>query len=418
MPKHQPRVLRRPRVLHLSADYPDSINPSKTTVISRLIDLVAAEYDHQVLSINRCRPTLGETARLSTGLLSPVVEGSLRPIERGFCFEYLAPSKGLLHASTLDRLAQWIAERASREAALPDLVIGHKLTVEGVLAREVARQLGVPYAITIQGNTDQKILKFRPDLASRFARIYHDAACVFSFAPWARKAVEQRLGHRTGLTLDLPCPTVFDSITAPVVGGDALISVFHLRNHKIKNLAGLAIAMQTLKTSSGCFPLKVIGGGNPTETQACKTVIARAENITLAGPRNPSQLATIMNGSVALVLPSKRESFGLVFIEALFAGLPIIYPKGASVDGYFDGLPFAIAVNTNNPREIADAMRHMITHEADIKSALARWQETGGLGRFLHKTIRSTFDEGLNHAVETFEGRAHKRLCLTLLSNS
>jgi glycosyltransferase involved in cell wall biosynthesis len=278
-------------------------------------------------------------------------------------------------------------------------VIGHKLTVEGIVAREVARLLGIPFAITIQGNTDQKILDARRDLRGRFARIYHEAACVFSFAPWARAAVEQRLGKRDARTLDLPCPTMLDQIRPPAPGGNALISVFHLRNHAIKNLAGLARAMRALGTEGCPATLQVIGGGSAAETAACAALIAKTPNITLTGPQSPDALGPTMNKAIALVMPSKRESFGLVFVEALFAGLPIIYPKGAGVDGYFDGLPFAIAVDPRNPRALAAALRHAITEEAAIKHALARWQEDGGLTRFTRDAIGAVFDQGLQAAI-------------------
>lgn len=393
------RTERRPRVLHLSADFPDPINPAKTPVIARLIDLVADRHDHQVFSLNRRQPGHSEFAQLALGILRQPAEASLQSFRYGTCLEYLAPPKGLLHATMLERLAVWIADQVARQPAQLDLVIGHKLTVEGIVAREVARLLGIPFAITIQGNTDQKILDTRRDLRGRFARIYHEAACVFSFAPWAREAVEQRLGKRDALTLDLPCPTTLDQIRAPVTGGNALISAFHLRNHAIKNLAGLTRAMQALGADGFPATLQVIGGGSAAETAACVAMVAKAPNIVLVGPQTPDALGQTMNKAIALVMPSKRESFGLVFVEALFAGLPIIYPKGAGVDGYFDGLPFAIAVDPRDPQAIADAMRHVVTQETALKQALARWQEDGGLTRFFRSAIGEVFDQGLQAAI-------------------
>ncbi|MFN9634631.1 MAG: glycosyltransferase [Erythrobacteraceae bacterium] len=106
-----------------------------------------------------------------------------------------------------------------------------------------------------------------------------------------------------------------------------------------------------------------------------------------------------MNNAIAMVVPSRWESFSLVFIEALFSGLPIIYLKGASVDGYFDGLPFAIAVDARNPQAIAEAMRYVVAQEAAIKGALARWQEEGGLARFSRPAIREVFDHGLQASI-------------------
>ena len=65
--KAVPRTECRPRVLHLSADFPDPINPANTPFIARLIDLVADAHDHQVISLNRRSPTLAAAARIAQG---------------------------------------------------------------------------------------------------------------------------------------------------------------------------------------------------------------------------------------------------------------------------------------------------------------------------------------------------------------
>ena len=388
-----------PRILHLSADVPDPIGPHKTPVVGRLIELVEQDYDHHVISLNRRTPSPGQLTRIASGRALPVPEGTVAPFERGECLAYLAPPKGILHGTMLEKLAQWIISRLLAQDAVPDLVIGHKLTVEGLLAEAVASAFGIPYALTIQGNTDAKILSARPDLSGRFARIYSGAASVFSFAPWARSSVERRLGGRTGLTLDLPCPTVHDTIRAPVAAGRSVISVFHLRNHEIKNLAGLAAAVRALAASGLPCDLRIYGGGSPEEVARCEAIIGTAPDMQLMGPRTQDELGPIMNGAIAFVMPSKRESFGLVFVEALFAGLPIIYPRNASVDGYFDGLPFAIAVDARRPREIAEAIRHVIANEGALKAALAQWQQSGGLERFSRSAIAATYRRGIDHAL-------------------
>lgn len=399
MSERQVERLGLPRVLHLSADYPDPIAPHKTPVVARLIDLVEDRYDHQVISLNRRNPSLLQTARIINGQSFPVSATSISPFDRGECLEYLAPPGGILHATMLDRLAQWIASRLIARNAVPDLVIGHKLTIEGLIAQSVGGALGVPYALTIQGNTDEKVLSFRRDLTGRFSQVYHGAACVFSFAPWALRSVEKRLGKRAGLTLDLPCPTIQDTIHAPIAAGTSLISVFHLRNHAIKNLAGLVAAVRGLAAEGQPCDLRIYGGGTAEETDQCAAVIGDTPGIRLMGPRTQDELGEIMNGAVAFAMPSKRESFGLVFIEALFAGLPIIYPRNASVDGYFDGLPFAISVDAHSPREIIAAIRHVIENEGELKSALSVWQQAGGLERFSRVAIARTYGVGLDGAL-------------------
>ena len=38
----------------------------------------------------------------------------------------------------------------------PDLIVGHKLTIEGIAVRRAAEALRTPYALALQGGTDQK----------------------------------------------------------------------------------------------------------------------------------------------------------------------------------------------------------------------------------------------------------------------
>jgi glycosyltransferase involved in cell wall biosynthesis len=55
-------------------------------------------------------------------------------------------------------------------------------------------------------------------------------------------------------------------------------------------------------------------------------------------------------------MPSVRETFGLVYIEALSQGLPIIYSKGEAVDGYFDEATVGKKVNPESVSDIARAI--------------------------------------------------------------
>ena len=116
---------------------------------------------------------------------------------------YAAPGRGLFHRTMLLGLGESLANRLAKRAR-PRLLVGHKLSIEGIAVAHAARLLGVPYAIAVQGNTDTRILTARPDLRPALARVWHQAAVVFPFAPWAQRAVEARLGTRRGTTVPLP----------------------------------------------------------------------------------------------------------------------------------------------------------------------------------------------------------------------
>ena len=59
-------------------------------------------------------------------------------------------------------------------------------------------------------------------------------------------------------------------------------------------------------------------------------------------------------------MPSAPESFGLVYVEALSQGLPIIYTKGEGFDGYYEEGEVGWAVDPRNPAEIANRVEKIL----------------------------------------------------------
>lgn len=382
----------RPKVLNLSADFPDPVDPAKTRVIRTLIDHGADVLDHKVISLNRISPS-------PTTLTRTVLTGHLGlsgvPFDHGIALGYRAPGKGLFHRTILERLGDRIAGEVARMQRRPDLVAGHKLTIEGLAVRRIAEHLRLPYAITVQGDTDTKILATRPDLVPALRRVYHDAQVVTFFAPWTKAAVENKLGPRAGPVVIIPCPTELDEPLAPSSGGNGLISVFHLKSHPRKNLSAMAEALRI--TAAGGDPLKlaICGGGSSSDVASAKASAGDAPGLAFEGPLAREAVARRMNAATGFVLPSRRETFGLVFIEALFAGLPIIYPAGQAVSGYFDDCPFALAVAPNDPAALAAAMRRLVEEEAALKAALREWQTSPAAQRFCLPDIGGKFTDGL-----------------------
>ncbi len=386
--------------MHISGDFPDPFDQAKTPVIRSLVDLTSGIFDHYVISINRKSPNaqqwLGSVFPRSTHSSLVISETNF---EHGTALEYTAPGKGLFHIRYLEKLGSAIAERCRAQARLPDLLIGHKLTIEGVAAARAASILGVPYGLSIQGDTDTKIMGARPDLSAAFSRVFHGSKMVFPFAPWALDAVEQKLGQHREEPRILPCPTDLDAALAPKVTGAGLVSAFHLKNYRRKNLTGMADAMRLMRTAGEAVPLRIIGGGSDGFLDDCRRLTADLPDITFVGKLERGAVRSELNSASAFLLPSLRESFGLVFIEALFAGTPVIYPAGAGIDGYFKDQPFAVAVDARDPHDIAAAVRSVLKNETQIKASLAQWQKSEHARQFQRPAIARSFELGLNSAI-------------------
>lgn len=388
----------RPYVVHVSGDFPDAANGAKTPVVRTLTELVADRFDQHVLSINRRAPNTRLPAR-PRGLLWPRLKVETLATGDVDVLRYRAPGRGVHHAEMLRQLGNWIAGRLSRDG-VPALLVGHKLTIEGIAVAHAAAQLGIPYALSIQGNTDRRILTWRPDLRPLFRRIYHEAAVVFPFTPWARAFVEAKLGARDGPTVTLPCPTHADTIHAPAVSGGGIVTAFHLHNHRGKNAPWLIAAARRAASRDPRVSLAVVGGGSSADMAAMRRYAGQDPAVVLEGPLPHAEMPARLHRAAGFALPSLSESFGLVFIEALLGGLPILYPAGTAVDGYFDGLPFAIRVDPRSETAIADGLVRLVADEAALKAALAQWQRSPAAERFRRPAIARAFGDGLAGAVE------------------
>jgi len=392
-------VITLPRILHLSGDFPDTITAFKTPVIKSHIDLTRGQFSHDVISMNRKSPGFARLLMaVAKGAGRPRLAIEAAPFPYGSALTYHAPGRGIFHATMLRQMGRWI-EAHIDEMAKPDLLMGHKLGFEGFAIAEAARLTGIPYGISIQGDSDTKVLTARPDLAGPLARIFHNAAVVFPFSPWALDAVERKLGKRNGLTILLPCPTDLDEPVPPMPGGAGLITTFHLKNYRRKNLDGMANALRILGSQGTPPELLVIGGGSQAEQLKCEALTADLTAVRYAGPMERAELRQAMSSARGFVMPSLRESFGLVFIEALFAGLPIVYPVGTAVDGYLDDLPFALRVNPRDPKAIADAMQTLVQDESILKQQLATWLQSDDARRFTRDAIARQFATGLRTAI-------------------
>ena len=390
----------RPAVLHLSADFPDPIEPFKTPVIADLVAMTSDRFRNRVLSLNRAPPRplrFAADVLLSAG--RPTTRYETSPFEHGMALQYRAPAKGIFHAAMLRSLGRQLGELAEGQGARPDLIVAHKLTVEGFIASRMAQDLDRPYALTIQGDTDAKIIAARPDLRPALRQIFHAASQVVSFAPWSLDYVESKLGSRSGPSTVIPCPTDLDAIVAPRMDGREMLSVFHLKNYKRKNLRLMGQALQQVRETVPDARLCIVGGGSKSDLEAARKAVAGAAGITFEGPLDRAHMADRMNRAAGFVLPSKRESFGLVFIEALFAGLPVIHPDHQAISGFFPAESFAIPVPPDDVDALAAAMLRLLGSQVHLKRELEVWQKSAASQEFRRTSIARRYGDALDAAL-------------------
>jgi glycosyltransferase involved in cell wall biosynthesis len=80
----------------------------------------------------------------------------------------------------------------------------------------------------------------------------------------------------------------------------------------------------------------------------------------------------------AMALPSCPESFGLVYLEAIAAGIPVLSSRGYALDGYFTAGYPGVKVDPKSVPAIAAGIRELIETRTKFAAAFANigpeWQ--------------------------------------------
>ena len=109
-------------------------------------------------------------------------------------------------------------------------------------------------------------------------------------------------------------------------------------------------------------------------------------------------LEEALASALCVVLPSRREGYGLVIIEASARGVPVVVvegPDNAAVELVEDGTNGVVASSVE-PRELAAAIVRIHEGGAELRDSAAGW--------FRRNADRLSFDRSFEELLETYAG--------------
>jgi glycosyltransferase involved in cell wall biosynthesis len=378
----------KPLILHISSDYPDPIQPDKTKAVRNLVE-ATPEYRHVVYSLNRVNGWTGLSA-------IPFGEGRI-------AVSYKALPKGLFWQKRLHEVSAWISADLKTRNIAPDLIEAHKFTVEGLIGQQLATEFSCPLVCDIQGGTDLMILNRKISLRQRYKDIAKMAVVVFPYAPWVTEPFEKMIGLKKNKCRLLPVLPEFDALSSSEPCAEQrLVTIFRLDFWKNKNLPAVMAAMRKLSEKYPALTLDVYGEGNEHTALTLKAMIkdmGLQERVNLKGAVENGRLPQLIGQYSAMVLPSLRETYGLVYAESLFCGVPILYSKDRGIDGYFDEREVGYACNPASVDDIAKGIDTLLTNERVLKQSLQTMQNNGSLDSIRRTGILETYRKGLNDAL-------------------
>ncbi len=138
---------------------------------------------------------------------------------------------------------------------------------------------------------------------------------------------------------------------------------------KRKKVSALQNAVIELNRTTGKkINFNIVGGIGPDEKRIKKLLEKHPQHFNYYGiVKDKTQVLQIYRNNDFFVMPSKRETFGLVYIEALLQGLPLLYTKNEGIDGIYDDM-IGIKVENQSQKEVKNKLANLIfdNHEFNI----------------------------------------------------
>jgi glycosyltransferase involved in cell wall biosynthesis len=370
-PEHETNSGPRPLILHLSADYPDPYRGRTTTAVERLLQRVP-DADHVVISLLRTSNP-GKTAFIDCG-----TSGGIRLI----AYRYFSPPMGILLAPFMRVVARKVLQFLKAEDLRPSVIHAHKFAFEGIAALWLAEKLGpeVRLLVSVRGEAERKVLVYKRNYRGLMRRIAARADRIYHVSAWFRRTFHTHIPDQPDKERLLP--NIVDNSSAMMRTAapiNRFVSVLNLEIRKRKGLTELLKGFSQFSKDHPGIGLDLIGPGSEDTVTAVNQEISDLglqDSVAYLGPMQAEELFEALRKYLGMALVSHNETFGMVYLEALFAGIPIMYGKETGIDGYLSDIRAGVGVKPGDIDGIAIAFRDLCDGNADFRREIAAAAKT------------------------------------------
>lgn len=245
----------------------------------------------------------------------------------------------------------------------PSLVHAH-FTGMATMALATTSKKSIPLVITEHSS---EVLKAQlpPAKISYYRNTYHRASSVIAVSKALAFSIHDHFGRSSHVIPNIVDLRLFSHTPKDVEDNGAIrfVSCGNLTHNKGHDTTIRAFAK--FQASNPDSTLRIFGGGDiQEELQILIDSLHCSKSITLEGYASRSEIAEVYKKSDFFVLASRAETFGVVYIEAMASGLPVIATRcGGPEDFVSDSNGTLVPVDDEGA--LVNAMQLLVNREQD-----------------------------------------------------
>jgi len=363
------------KILFLSKNYPNNIIGVGGLWAEGLVTAMSKLHDVRVISpVPYCPPLPGFISYASN---RKILGRSLVNGVEVYRPRFLSPPGYMLHSYLGELLYLSIVRKIDRyRKEFPfELIHAHFSYPEGYVGAKLAKRYGVPLIIT-EHATWKPWMDDYPRVAKQaiwaadvsdgvIAGSRYLADTITAFTKQPEKLYDIPIGVNTKLFQP-----------ADGVEKKSLQILYVGRIHTTKGVDVLFRALSLLVKRYSDIHLVIVGGSlgfnnyqrQEEEMRTLATSLKIDRNIEFVGMQPPEKVMKYMQQSALLVLPSRRETFGAVLIEAIACGIPVVATKCGGPEDFINDR-VGVLVEKESPEALADGIESVLTRQKEYSAA-------------------------------------------------
>ncbi|SHK29051.1 glycosyltransferase [Xylanibacter ruminicola] len=237
----------------------------------------------------------------------------------------------------------------------PDVIYAHYMSWIAML-----RQVKQKYAIPIVGIEHWSKLN-ESTLSPRIMRSGRTAYALTDRLLAVSPSLKAQMERHFGVEAEVVCDMVSDAFLQPAIPRKTTKPFVWLAVGSLIQRKGYDVLLEAFAQLGGAEQLIIVGSGSENghlRTQAERLGIA--DRVRFTGMLDKQAIISLMNESNAFVLPSRGETFGVAYIEAMAMGLPVIATRCGGPE-HFVKPDNGLLVDIDNVEQLTKAMRQIET---------------------------------------------------------
>jgi L-malate glycosyltransferase len=250
-----------------------------------------------------------------------------------------------------------------------DFIHSHTVFSDGGTAYKIHKKYGINYIVNVRNTDINTFYKYAIHLRAFMYKVLLNASAIVFISHAYKQTMFSLLPSRILEKIEKKCyviPNAIEdywherSMPKKIINTPKEITLLFIGSiDKNKNLELIIRASAELSGAGYDVSLHIIGSGLLEEKlkELCNKLNIDNKVIFHGYINDKETISDIMNNCNIFIMPSFRETFGLVYIEAMSRGIPVIYSKGQGIDGFFDEGEVGFSVDPSNVHTIVEAIK-------------------------------------------------------------